>query len=433
MKRTNTFFLTFAFGITSMLTTILCACGGGGSETPNAIIPQIPEVKRDIPCELMTSNGAWAWNKERSRATAHTPAAGDLLLPYETSTGNSETKQPAQELNGWMHIGSNWIGVPFTYISGTHPDEFHYYAVAKDQSGTCDKVFIYDARAGFSPSLSGTTFTLTGLSDITTLDDDIRVATWATNIKNANQCFDFTKTTGERSARSCLEHIYSCLQIGFRVGHTYADLRYIHIKSVKIKRNNGTYTYTQNTGDTTEGSFALTSGTNTPVDFNVPQVYIDTKNENYNKKIASPSGLILSTGAGTIVYPDGTGMDTYTQGKSLNGTDSSKEAGEKPFLTWGRVLFAPNLYTGITNQSDGFNLEIVYDVYTLHGQKTRYNVTQTMNVKRNLFMDPNNKSNPISAFAAGSYYNLLIDINPDYLYVLADDDITGHLVIKVSP
>lgn len=440
MKRTNIFFLTFLLGITSMLTAMLCACGGsgdGGGDNP--YVPHIPDVKRDIQCELMASGGSWLWNRERSRA-AYEAKYNDLLFPYETNTDQYDPAKmkPSIQINGWMHFTDGWVRVPFDYVKTTHPGEYHYYGVAKDKTGTCDNVFICDIPEGASvqksetnPSLTGTEFTLTGLRDITTIEDDIMVATKANNAPTAG-CINFADTIGNRNDRSCLEHIYSCLQIGFRVGTKYADLRFIHIKSVEIERNNiaSYFKYTQETNDYKEGKFELLSGTNMKEHFIIPQVYIDKKDENYNKVISDQKGLILGKGE-SIEYPSEIKDNDNYQGKSLNGTDSQTKSG-KQFLTWGRVLFAPNLYTGI-NPSDGFNLEIVYDVYTLHGQKTRYNVTQTMNVKRDLFRDPNNNSKSISAFAAGSYYNLLIDINPDYLYVLADDDITGHLVIKVSP
>lgn len=73
--------------------------------------------------------------------------------------------------------------------------------------------------------------------------------------------------------------------------------------------------------------------------------------------------------------------------------------------------------SGLANKTIG--VEAVYDIYDKDGQITRKNCTST-------------KTFSISSFtlAAGKYYDILILLDPEFLFVLSDNDDTSDLILQ---
>ncbi len=92
-----------------------------------------------------------------------------------------------------------------------------------------------------------------------------------------------------------------------------------------------------------------------------------------------------------------------------------------------------------TNEAVGtFTISITYDVYDLTDQITRQNVVTTASmqfVDANLTTYVDNQGKLVNeggkkGFAAGYYYNVLISIVPDFLYVLSDNDQSADIILR---
>ena len=76
-------------------------------------------------------------------------------------------------------------------------------------------------------------------------------------------------------------------------------------------------------------------------------------------------------------------------------------------------------------------LEVTYDVYDLNGQMTRKDVTTTSTVRLGNYVITTNSEGK-KCLKAGYYYNVLIYIIPDYLYVLSDNDNGSDTMLKIE-
>ena len=75
-------------------------------------------------------------------------------------------------------------------------------------------------------------------------------------------------------------------------------------------------------------------------------------------------------------------------------------------------------------------LEVTYDVYDLNGQMTRKDVITTSTVTLGNYV--NTIRDGRKRLMAGYYYNVLIYIIPDYLYVLSDNDNGADTMLKIA-
>ena len=180
------------------------------------------------------------------------------------------------------------------------------------------------------------------------------------------------------------KHITACIQLAFALDSRYAKNRYLHIKTVKAKvggvGGQATYTY------------------------------------NLNNKSESLSG----------------GEMTNTEPLPLTTTEEPWYIGDNPNMHVSDKYHAYGHFYVMERYCDEapIKLEVKYDVYDLNGQMTRKDVTTTSTVTLGNYVTTICEGK--KCLKAGYYYNVLIYIIPDYLYVLSDNDNGSDTVIKIE-
>lgn len=180
------------------------------------------------------------------------------------------------------------------------------------------------------------------------------------------------------------KHITACIQLAFALDSRYARNRYLDIKSVKAAVGGGVgqATYTYNPNDKTESWSATTT--------------------------------------------DATMLP-------LTDADSHWYIGDNPNMHVSDKYHAfTHFYVKEQLCTDApITLEVTYDVYDLNGQMTRKDVTTTSTVRLGNYVITTNSEGK-KCLKAGYYYNVLIYIIPDYLYVLSDNDNGSDTMLKIE-
>lgn len=222
---------------------------------------------------------------------------------------------------------------------------------------------------------AGADLTFTGLPAITA--DDICVIVGVEQVDSKGAPWNVTegsygylsKTDDQNYVNLLLDHLYSQLKLQFRVGDSYAGLREIHLKEVKL-------TATYAAGSATV-SLRSGSGIGTPV-YTIP-----TGNTEYDVLAASASEVILTTDAASAVL--------------------------------GTFCCIPDVFS-----SDGSTLKLTstYDVYDRKGNKIAERTAD-------------NKL-AVTGMARGKSRTLTLTVEPTYLYILSDDDLDNPSIIVSS-
>ncbi|MBQ0046661.1 MAG: hypothetical protein KBT33_04000 [Prevotellaceae bacterium] len=217
-------------------------------------------------------------------------------------------------------------------------------------------------------------------------------------------CPDFTDDA------HMLEHLYSAMRFCFGLDEKYAKIRYIHIKSAALSIGGDRATKYTLFKDVTNANSAMET---TPVE----------------------------------TYNDNTPVPVMTEWTSESEEKSFYIAKENDYTfkykEFGHILFlqSKNHEDGNVNALRKFHLTVTYDVYDRDGQMTRRNA-----VAQNDFTFPANSLNgkcsatdgckkqhtnqEKNSFLGGHYYNVYVKINPNYLYVLSDNDNEPPLTIR---
>ncbi len=180
------------------------------------------------------------------------------------------------------------------------------------------------------------------------------------------------------------KHITACIQLAFALDSRYAKNRYLNIKTVKATvggvGGQATYTY------------------------------------NLNNKSESLSG----------------GEMTNTEPLPLTTTENPWYIGDNPNMHVSDKYHAYGHFYVMERYCDEapITLEVKYDVYDLNGQMTRKDVITTSTVTLGNYVTTTREGR--KCLRAGYYYNVLIYIIPDYLYVLSDNDNGADTVIKIE-
>ena len=180
------------------------------------------------------------------------------------------------------------------------------------------------------------------------------------------------------------KHITACIQLAFALDSRYAKNRYLNIKTVKATvggvGGQATYTY------------------------------------NLNNKSESLSG----------------GEMTNTEPLPLTTTEEPWYIGDNPNMHVSDKYHAYGHFYVMERYCDEapIKLEVEYDVYDLNGMMTRKGVTTTSTVTLGNYVTTIREGK--KCLKAGYYYNVLIYIIPDYLYVLSDNDNGSDTVIKIE-
>ena len=167
-------------------------------------------------------------------------------------------------------------------------------------------------------------------------------------------------------------HIYACVQLAFAIEEKYAKLRYIDIKNVVMSvPGNGTATFTYDTS--TQTASWGTAGT-------TDQMLTVKPHDGMPWKLGDMVG--------------------HAPGK---------------YHSFALVYLRERLC-----EECPVTLEVTYDVYDLYNVKTRQNAVAKSTIT--FGKDVTTTEGGKKCFKAGYYYNLLVNIVPDYLYVMDDND-----------
>lgn len=191
-----------------------------------------------------------------------------------------------------------------------------------------------------------------------------------------------------------LGHATALLRLHFKVAENYDKIRKIVLRSVKITHSGGTLSSPTPLSPT----YTFTLNASQPID----------------NSLTDASGFLLTTAAQLYAYG-------YM--KPQYNYDGTKKLSEQ-LTSWNNPISAATPLT----------LECTYDIYendivgkdlntNLSAHCTRRSVTAT-----NTFTFGKTEST-IEKIQAGHYYDLMITINPDYLYVLSEHD-NKHLTIQ---
>lgn len=233
-------------------------------------------------------------------------------------------------------------------------------------------------------------------------------------------CVDFTQEGYE------LQHLYAAVQFCFALDEKYAEQRYLHIKDVTITTDEAfkaddklkvtTYTITK---DITSKDGALGDPVETAKNGTPRAIVIGewTPTNQFLLGVKSEKGIIIND--------PGKLSATYQPGDAIPYVkDSEKYFAFGNLYLWpqdNKERTGPSTYLDTPKQ---FKINVRYDVYDRTGQKTRENATAN-----SIMTFPNTGTGAITDYVAGSYYNILIKIKPDFLYVLSDTDASADVII----
>lgn len=238
---------------------------------------------------------------------------------------------------------------------------------------------------------------------------------------NYGPCVDF------HSEGYQLQHLYAAVQFCFALDEKYAELRYLHIKSVAVTTDEAfkddgnsqlaTYTITK---DITSKDGALSSPAEAR-SAGTPQTTIIGEWTANNQFLLGVKGAAIND--------PGKLEATYKPGDAIPYVSDSEK-----YYAFGNLYVWPQQNrdrTGISTydtKPKRFAITVTYDVYDRTGHKTREDATAS-----SVLTFPNDAGDGSFAnFQAGHYYNAYIKINPDFLYVLSDDDASADIIIEGS-
>lgn len=240
--------------------------------------------------------------------------------------------------------------------------------------------------------------------------------------------FNTTNTTDYR-----LQHLYAAVQFCFALDEKYAEQRYLHIKDVTITTDEA---FIGNDGELQVTTYTITKGI-------APNDLTFTTDETLNN--GTPRAIVIgewtptnqfllgvTSAEGIIINDPGKLSATYQPGDAIPYVKDSEK-----YFAFGNLYLWPQDNKERTG-TDGegkpvydpsgkpkqFKINVRYDVYDRTGQKTRENATAN-----SIMTFPNTGTGAITNFVAGSYYNILIKIKPDFLYVLSDTDASADVII----
>ena len=318
---------------------------------------------------------------------AWTPPEGYYLYNHESVNG--QYKEQANLID-------NTIGVFFTQGSA-NPEVVSFFYDSTDNkwhssveisSGTYDLYGFIPYESGVTPTISvpasgnfsdGAVLTLQNLPTVT--PSDVCVVVGAKNgISEENdgglttgQFAYETQSSGKNHVFLLFDHLYSALNFKIKVDATYYALRKIYLKQMALIPYNNTTVYSGKTNVTV----TIASNTTSPI-----------SNVTY-----TPIG-----GGSTTPQPLFQSVDDI--GIELKTTD-----------TFIRGCFAPH---GITH----FTLRSIYDVYDCKGNLIRKNCQADNKIDLAAVF-----SDGLTKMDRGWMYNIIMTVNPTYLYMLSEPDL----------
>lgn len=248
-----------------------------------------------------------------------------------------------------------------------------------------------DGKATFDQAT--TTFTLTNIPEQDATDRLVAAKLKEHNPSDNTNGGNVVKFTGEYM----FKHIFACIQLGFAIDPEYAKLRYLDIRKVEASIDgslqSGTYKHNASTGT---GTWASSTADNTDP-------------------------------ASSFTYTTPADEHWYLGSKTLTGIGTDN-------------MHTPDIYHALGHffikeqkcADHPIKITVTYDVYDLKQQKTRSNVETSSSIILGGDNFVTKDNNNVKWLRPGYYYNVLINIVPDFLYVLSDNDNGADLTIKAG-
>lgn len=366
--------------------TALVSCQRDDIEDRNLVI-LYPVVERNIETTVLTRalTGYSAYNSG-SRQTIRAYAVKDTLA-YEIATG---LFSPSAD-GGWRSTLE------------VEADKSYYVYSYTSLPGATDYSLNFTGQ-------NDVNLTFNGLSLISGTDPLVSTAAAGKYlVKNPAQAqypeltegsFSIGKVETPANDKStkvflAMKHLFAKATLSFKVDSTYNELRTIKVKEVTVSTT---------AGGTLPGIHKINFRKNTDIAQLVKDETTSVSNE------SQTSVDILRGESSTVTFDDPDAKDCVTL-----VPDS--------FIEFGWFTFLPATYLGGNNPS--LSITVTYDVYDKSNPAVPLREDQTAtngNILKNL----------TSGGAAGNNYRINLTVNPTYLIVLSDTDVSEGLEIEIN-
>lgn len=351
------------------------------STNTEKIITRAGEVYEDYDnTKHPTTMGVFGYyNLSASTLSANNMFANHLVT-YKPSSSSEVSKWEYEDLKYWG-----------AYTAYTSFDFFAYMPYNADATLTAD----------------GSSYTLTSTADLSTVNGILKESELKDMSPLICQAPVHKSIVGEVITYN-MDQTLTGYNIQFLLGVKMDAIRDFIIKSVKLYSADDAGKIPVR-GTVSRTYYNNEKWTSNPIQWNVTEFATVAQDAAYevayknNSKSSAPDGYVSP-------YTDG--QTTGTGTLRLNSTE---------YLKWGENFYSIPYYFTPT-------IEVTYDVVVQDDNKD--DVITRKDVISTIVLNSTNFSNYTGAGAIGSIYPIKIKIVPSYLYVLADADKTGYIVIN---
>lgn len=213
-----------------------------------------------------------------------------------------------------------------------------------------------------------------------------------------------------------LGHATALLRLHFKVDKDYDKVRKIVLRSVKITK----------IGETTlSPNYEFTLNASQTIDTSIDDPATATVNESL--------GFLLTQASKLYAYGYMKPGYSYDGNTSLSSTSWTGAVSANTWMTIQCTydIYENDIVEGLDPSAQDYETALATKLNDdLSAHCTRRSVTATNRFTFGTVTATDNPKNTITKIQAGHYYDLMITINPDYLYVLSEHDNKHHLTIQ---
>ncbi len=320
----------------------------------------------DLEAQLPETIGVWGINTANDRSVN----SGVIFDNQPMYNCKVESTTPSMtEKQDWKDKKNNdWYYTPTKEWIPSSPNPIYYKFLAYAP---------YSAEAEVNTPIS-----FDGLQTLTLKNvprsgaDDILVS-------NVIKQYTSQNNTEQEVQLMYMKHVMSRLRFQFRLGDRYSELRILHLKQLQVENTDG-YLY------------------NITIDYP-------------NNELGTITWTLADTQTTPVmaaVKPEFDGDDYIELSKAKNEY---------------QVFGSAYVYPGLPLTT--LKLTVTYDVFDLEGQLLRKDDTATNTLWLGFSQSGTVGADITRILEPGYYYDILVPIEPSYLYVLSDNDVTDYMVL----
>lgn len=313
------------------------------------------------------------------------------------NTNNMFVNHQVNYVDGSTSTVSKWEYTPLQYLGAyTQYASFDFFAYMP-----------YNANATLTAS--GSRYTLTSTADLSSKNGILKESELKDNAPLLCQKPVHKSTVGEVITYN-MDQTLTGYNIQFQLGEKMDVIRDFIIKSVKL--------------------YSANDAGKIPVKGTVARTYIYNNNEWTADGIqwtVSNYATVEKAAAYDVAYKNNSKsqapidyVSPYTDGQDGKGT---LRLNHTEYLKWGDNFYSIPFYFTPT-------IEVTYDVVVQDDGNNNSDLTTRENVTSTIVFKKENFPTYTGAGATGKINPIKIKIVPSYLYVLADADMTGHIIIN---